>query len=93
MRVGKLKNSKATVGDEVTRERLKGGGNRVVDWIWRLCNMAFESGIVPEKWRSAVIVSLNRSKGERNECKNYRGISLLNVVGKIYAGILIDKSL
>ena len=28
---------------------------------------------------------------ERNECKNYRGISLLSVVGKIYAGILIER--
>ena len=30
-------------------------------------------------------------KRERNECKNYRGISLLSVVGKIYAGIIIDR--
>ena len=27
----------------------------------------------------------------RTECKNYRGITLLIVVGKIYAGILIDR--
>ena len=26
-----------------------------------------------------------------NECKNYKGISLLSVVGKIYVGILIDR--
>ena len=24
----------------------KGKGDRMVDWIWRLCNMAFESGVV-----------------------------------------------
>ena len=47
VRVGKLKNGKAGGKDEVTGETIKGGGNRVVDWIWRLCNMAFESG-VPE---------------------------------------------
>ena len=27
---------------------IKSGGDRAVDWIWRLCNMAFESGDVPE---------------------------------------------
>ena len=38
-----------------------------------------------------MIVPLYKSKGERNDCKNYRDISLLSVVGKIYAGILIDR--
>ena len=53
--------------------------------------MAFERGVVPEGWRSAVIVSLYKGKGERTECRNNRGISLLSVVGKIYVGILVDR--
>ena len=54
--------------------------------------MAFESGVVSEDWRSAVIVPLYKGKGERMKCSNYRGISLLSVVGKIYGGILIDRA-
>ena len=38
-----------------------------------------------------MIVPLYKGEGERTECKNYRGISLLSVVGKIYAGILINR--
>ena len=41
----KFKNGKAAVKDEVTGEIIKGGGNRMVDWIWRLCNMAFECDV------------------------------------------------
>ena len=67
----------------------KSGSGRVVYRIWKLCNMAFESGVVPEDWRSAVNVLLYKGKGERRECSNYRGIGLLNVIGKIYAGILV----
>ena len=37
--------------------------------------MAFESGVVPDDWRSAVIFPLYEGKRERTECKNYRGIS------------------
>ena len=48
VRVGKLKNGKAVGKDEITGQMIKGGSDRVVDWIWRLCNMAFESGVVPE---------------------------------------------
>ena len=66
-------------------------GNQVVNWIWRLSNITFESAVTPEDWRSAVIVPLYKGKGERIECSNYRGISLLNMVGKIYTGILVDR--
>ena len=82
VRVRKLKNGKAAGKDEVTGKMIKGGGNWVVEWIWRLCNMASESGVVLEEWRSAVIVPLYKCKGERSECSNYRAISLLSVVGK-----------
>ena len=37
---------------------VKGGGYVVVEWIWKLCNMAFEIYVVPEDLRSAVIVPL-----------------------------------
>ena len=52
--------------------------------------MAFESSVVSEDCRFAVIVPLYIGKTERTECKNYGGISLLSVVGKIYVGILVD---
>ena len=77
MRVGKLKNGKDAGKDEITEEMIKSGGDRFVDWIWRLFNMAFEISIVPEVWKSAVTVLLFRGERERTECKNYRGISLL----------------
>ena len=39
-----------------------------------------------------MIVPLYKGKGEGTECKNYRGISLLSVVGEIYSGILIGRA-
>ena len=69
VRVGKLKNGKAAYKDEITGEMIKGSGDRVVVWIWRLCNVPFEIGVVPDDWTSAVIVPLNRGRGERTECK------------------------
>ena len=51
---------------------VKDGSDMVVDWIWRLCNTTFESDVVSEDWRFAVIASLYKGKGEMTECKNYR---------------------
>ena len=53
--------------------------------------MAFENSVVPENWRSVVIVQLDKGKGKRTECRNHKGIGLLSVVGKIYTGILLDR--
>ena len=33
--------------------------------------MAFESGDVPEDWRSDMIVPQYKGKGEKTECKRY----------------------
>ena len=48
--------------------------------------MAFESSDVPEDWRSSGIVPLYKSKGEMTVYKNYKGITLLRVIGKIDVG-------
>ena len=71
-RVMKLKNGKAAGKDEVTEEMIKDGCDIGVDWIWRVCNMVFESGVAPEDWISVVIVPLYKGKWERTECKSYR---------------------
>ena len=52
--MSKFMNGKAVGKDKITGEMVKGGGNRMVDCIWWLCNMAFESGVMPEDWRSEI---------------------------------------
>ena len=53
--------------------------------------MFFKRGVAPENWKSAVIVPLYKCDKERTILKNYRGSSLLSVVGEIYRGILVDR--
>ena len=38
-----------------------------------------------------VIVPLYKGKWERTKCESYKGISLLGVVGKTYAGVLVNR--
>ena len=66
--MGKLKNGKSAGKDEITGEIIKCIGDRVVDWIWILCNIAFETGVGPEVVLRSV--PLFKAKGERTECKN-----------------------
>ena len=42
-------------------------------------------------WRGACIVPLDKGKGDKCECSNSRGTSLLSVVGKLFARVLIKR--
>src|SRR5678815_3512449 len=90
-RVRKLKNGKSASIDEITGEMIKNGGEMVIDWIWKLCNKSIMEGIVSRDWRKAVIVPLDKGKGDKGNCKKFIWISLLSVVGKIYTGILVER--
>ena len=45
---------------------------------------------IPKQWRQGLIVSLYK-KGKAEDPGNYRGITLLNVVGKLFCKILNTK--
>ena len=55
MRVGRLKNGKAAGKYEITEEMIRDEGDKVVDWIRRLCDMTFVSDVVPEGCRYMIV--------------------------------------
>ena len=42
-------------------------------------------------WRGAFIVPLYKGKGDKSQCSNSRGISLLSVVGKLFGRVPIKR--
>jgi hypothetical protein len=42
-------------------------------------------------WKSAVAVQLLKGKGDKKECKNYRGISLRSTPGKVYRRVINNQ--
>ena len=52
--------------------------------------MVWREELVPPKWREGLIVNLFR-KGDKEDPGNYRGITLLSVVGKVFCKIVNDR--
>lgn len=81
------KNRKATGPDGINMELLKYGGNALHGRLLQLINKCWRTRMIPESWKIAEVISLFK-KGNREDCRNYRGISLLNAIYKIYTRIV-----
>ena len=56
--------------------------------ICQLCNTIFEKEMVPDEWLEGIIFPIYKDNDRRNPL-NYRGITLLSVVSKVYTSILL----
>ena len=41
--------------------------------------------------RDTKIITLYKNKGDKSDCNSYRGISLLSVVGKLFARVILPR--
>ena len=41
--------------------------------------------------RNANVVTLYKNKGDRSDCNNYWGISLLSIIGKVFASVALAR--
>ena len=57
----------------------------------RVCRVCLAVGKVPKDWQRAIVVPLYKGKGDRLDCTNYRGISLISIREKVYGMILIER--
>lgn len=85
-----LKKGKSPGEDNITAEMLQAGEECSVKMMHTLCNKIYQEEQCPADWGKAVIVPLFK-KGDKKECNNYRGISLLSVPGKVYTRVLQQR--
>ena len=93
--VNGMKSGKAPGLDGFPVQCLKKCGMAVLERLVTLLNVSFDMGVVPMDWRGAChcTVPLYKGKGDKCECSNSRGISLLSVVGngKLFSIVLIKR--
>uniref|UniRef100_A0A670IDE3 Reverse transcriptase domain-containing protein n=1 Tax=Podarcis muralis TaxID=64176 RepID=A0A670IDE3_PODMU len=88
--ISNLKVGKAPGPDLVPAEAIK----LHADWWAKILAITFDavnnSGKVPRIWKDAIIIPIHK-KGSTDDPGNYRNISLLSIIGKIYARFLLTK--
>ena len=76
--------------DSITAELLKAPKELSAAKVHQLLEKVWKHEKIPDKWKRGLIIKLPK-KGNLKECKNWRGITLLSVVGKILGRIVIDQ--
>ncbi|CAM4548289.1 unnamed protein product [Leuciscus chuanchicus] len=87
-----LKNNKAPGVDSVVAEALKHGREVLEGHLNMLLGLIWRTEVIPTAWKWATIIPTFK-KGDKSECKNYRGISLLSIIGKVFMKIIHRRML
>ena len=84
------KSGKAAGHDSVVVELLKTDLEERAKELTKLFNKVKEEGVAPKSWSKGLIVKVPK-KGNLRECTNWRGITLLPVISKIFGRVLISR--
>lgn len=85
-----LKNSNSVGVDNISSNILKSVIHFVVQPFTYLINLSLERGVFPEILKTAKVVPLHK-KGDLHLVDNYRPVSLLSTLSKIYERILYNR--
>jgi len=56
--------------------------------IIKLFNLVLKTNVMPKDWKCALVTPLYKSKGSKQDCNNYRGISVLSPIAKLFEIVL-----
>ena len=76
--------------DQIPAELIKAGGIEIRSEIHKLINSIWNKEEFPGEWKESIIVPIYK-KGDKTDCNNYRGISLLPTTYKILSNILLSR--
>ena len=89
--VNRLKWSKAPGICGIHAECPKAGRNAVLMSLHAVLCSAWNTGIIQADWNRSLVVPLWKQKGDPQDDSNDRGVTLLSVLGKVFARIILDR--
>nr|VZI17162.1 unnamed protein product [Spirometra erinaceieuropaei] len=89
--VQQLSSGKAPGSDAIPAEVYKHVGPQLMDHLTAIFQVMWHQRGVPQNFKYATILHLYKRKGSRQVCDNHRDISLLNIAGKIFVRLLLNR--
>ncbi|CAB3999982.1 RNA-directed DNA polymerase from transposon X-element, partial [Paramuricea clavata] len=86
----KLCKSKATGLDKISAKLLRYCPDLLSESLTVIFNCSINTGIFPDEWKCSKVIPLFKH-GERRDLNNYRPISIIPVVAKVFERIIYDQ--
>ena len=86
-----LKNRKAVGIDKVPAEFIKYGGHTIHNHILNICNDVFLNKTPPDDWMTNIIIPIPKKGSNTNTTSDFRGISLMSILVKIYNRLILNR--
>ena len=77
--------------DGIPAEFYKAASPVALDPFYGILSCVWEEETMPHDFRGATVVSFYKNKGNKSDCGNYWGISLLSTAGKILARVILNN--
>ena len=77
--------------DSIPAEIYKCANKELLTKIHQVLLLCWREDDVPQDFKDVRFIQLYKNKCDRSECDNHRGISLLNIIGKIFSRILLPR--
>lgn len=87
------KNGKAAGEDGILPEFIKNLGLKGRTWIAKLSTSVLHTYKIPIEWRKAKVIAILKPNKAGDNPKNYRPISLLSVVYKVFERLVLNRSI
>ena len=88
--ISSLKSNKSPGIDGLTAEIFKSSFDILSPVLLRLFNTVSSSGCYPSQWSEGLITPIHK-KASLEDVNNYRGITLINILSKIYSHMLNNR--
>jgi hypothetical protein len=86
--IGKLKRYSSPCVDQIRAELIEAGVETLHWEIPKLIKLTWNKEELPHQWKEPSVVPIHK-KGDKTDCSNYSGISLLSISYKILSNILL----
>jgi hypothetical protein len=80
--IGKLKRYTSPGVDQIPGELIQAGREILRSEIHKLIKLIWNKEELPDQWKESAVVPIHK-KGDKTDCSNYRGISMLSTSYKI----------